>query len=112
MLPDRDMPVLNSLTGALDLDVVKVKPYREDSLPMPTEDERTLVLGHHISSCAISWLVSQLFKVLQVLIHDFLKTSNDCFHLMDRRPASPTGISRCCGSICYPNGLGSLQVDA
>lgn len=51
MLPDREMSVLNSLTGALDLAVVRVKPCSEDSLSTPTADERTLVLGHSISSC-------------------------------------------------------------
>lgn len=48
MLPDREMPVL---TGALDLGAVKVKPYSKDSVSMPSTDERTLVLGHPISSC-------------------------------------------------------------
>lgn len=51
MLRDSEMPVLNSLTGALNLAAVKVKSYSEDSLPTPTAEERTFVLGPPTSSC-------------------------------------------------------------
>lgn len=30
------------------------------------------------------------------------QTQQQCFHLSNRRPASPAGISRCCGNICCP----------
>lgn len=45
MLSDSEMPVLNSLTGALDLAAVKVKPYSEDNLSTPNADERTSSFG-------------------------------------------------------------------
>lgn len=54
MLQNREMPVLNSLTGALNLAAVKIKSYSKDSLPTPTADKRTFVLGPPTSSCVSS----------------------------------------------------------
>lgn len=102
-----EMPALNSLTGALNLPAVKVSSYNEDPHQL-----RDLCFGTSREQLCWWWqpppppvscrLLSQQTGVLQAPIHIFLKPSSNCFHLCNRRPASPTGISRCYGNICCP----------